>query len=551
MEEIKQPKKHIYCAIYTRKSSTEGLDKDFTSLDAQREAALNYVQSQKHEGWLSLPETYDDGGFTGANLDRPGLQKLLTDIKEGRINCVVVYKVDRLFRSLLDFAQLLEFFEKYNVTFASVTQYFNTNTSMGRLTLNILLSFAHFEREIISERTKDKLSAARKRGQWTGGYIPLGYQLEEKDKKKKLVIEPEGAKLVKEIFDLYLKGNSTLKISQILCERGLRTYKITCKNGRVIGGTKFSVAKIQWMLRYTTYMGKVEYNGQIYDGEHEAIIDEETFKKTQALLDQNHRERTVTKNTDCTGLLSHLLHCKVCNAYMVHTYTVKYGTHKYRYYTCTNAQKFGHSSCPTRSVNSKAMEDTVINCLREIYSDEQRTKDHAYKQEIDALLSPVWDTLYPEEKKRILKILVKEIDYVAATKKLGITLADNNQRIEFEVDLKQVRPLNKWHKEKEIEKEPKIRRNLILAHQLQKLFDEGKVKNLKQASEWLNFDHVRLDHLMTMTLITPVIQNEILTGDNRIISLIPEYKVRYLAAETDWQKQAQVWQNIKETLPKK
>jgi len=236
---------------------------------------------------------------------------------------------------------------------------------------------------------------------------------------------------------------------------------------------------------------------------------------------------------------------------MVHTYTVKYGTHKYRYYTCTNAQKFGHSSCPTRSVNSKAMEDTVINCLREIYSDEQRTKDHAYKQEIDALLSPVWDTLYPEEKKRILKILVKEIDYVAATKKLGITLADNNQRIEFEVDLKQVRPLNKWHKEKEIEKEPKIRRNLILAHQLQKLFDEGKVKNLKQASEWLNFDHVRLDHLMTMTLITPVIQNEILTGDNRIISLIPEYKVRSLAAETDWQKQAQVWQNIKETLPKK
>jgi len=298
MEESKQPKKRIYCAIYTRKSSTEGLDKDFTSLDAQREAALNYVQSQKHEGWVLLPEAYDDGGFTGANLDRPGLQKLLSDIKSQKINCVVVYKVDRLSRSLLDFAHLLEFFDKYNVTFASVTQHFNTNTSMGRLTLNILLSFAQFEREIISERTKDKLSAARKRGQWTGGYIPIGYQLEEKDKKKKLIIEPEGAKLVKEIFDLYLKGNSTLKISQILNERGTRTAQFKCKNGKVIGGVKFSVAKIQWMLRYVTYMGKVEYDGHVYDGEHEALIDEETFKKTQALLDYNHRERKSPKNTD-------------------------------------------------------------------------------------------------------------------------------------------------------------------------------------------------------------------------------------------------------------
>ena len=548
MEETKQPKKLNYCAIYTRKSSTEGLDKDFTSLDAQREAALSYIQSQKHEGWLPLPETYDDGGFTGANIDRPGLQKLLSDIKNQKINCVVVYKVDRLSRSLTDFAKLLEFFDKNGITFVSVTQHFNTNTSMGRLTLNILLSFAQFEREIISERTKDKLSAARKRGQWTGGYIPIGYRLEEKDKKKKLVIEPEGAKLVKEIFDLYLKGNSTLKITQIFNERDLRTYQITCKNGRVIGGVKFSVAKIQWMLRYVAYMGKVEYNGQIYDGEHEAIIDEETFKKTQALLDQNHRERKVTKNTDCTGLLSHILHCKVCNTFMVHTYTIKHGTHKYRYYTCTNAQKYGHSSCPTRSVNSKAIEDAVINCLQEIYSNKQKTENHTYKQEVDALLSPIWYTLYPEEKRRILKILLKEVDYTTSNKKLGITLADNNLRLEFEVDLKHVRPMNKWHKEEEFEKEPKIRRNLILAHQLQKLFDEDKINNLKQASEWLNIDQARLDHTLTLLLLSPAIQTEIISGDTQILALIPEYKVRSLAAQFDWNKQAKTWQNIKEHL---
>jgi len=541
MEENK-PKKLNYCAIYTRKSSTEGLDKDFTSLDAQREAALNYIQSQKHEGWLALPETYDDGGFTGANLDRPGLQKLLTDIKSQKINCVVVYKVDRLSRSLLDFAHLLEFFEKYNVTFASVTQHFNTNTSMGRLTLNILLSFAQFEREIISERTKDKLSAARKRGQWTGGYIPLGYRLEKEGKKKLLVIEPEGAKVVKEIFDLYLNGNSTLKISQIFNEKGYRTSKFTCKNGKVIGGVKFSVAKIQWMLRYVGYMGKVEYNGQVYDGEHEALIDEETFKKTQALLDQNHRERKVLKNTDCTGLLSHLLHCKACDAYMVHTYTIKHGTHKYRYYTCTNAQKYGHGSCPTRSVNSKAIEDAVINLLQEIYSDKQKSQSHPYKQEIDALLSPVWQTLHPEEKKRILKILIKEIDYTASTKILGLTLADDNERREFKVDLKHVRPLNKWHKEKEIEKEPQVRKMLVLAHQIQQLIKEGRISHPREASRWLNLSVTRIDQVMNTLFLSPQIQKDILSTNSPAISALTEFKIRPLLKEVLWDNQLAQWQ---------
>ena len=415
---------------------------------------------------------------------------------------------------------------------------------MGRLTLNILLSFAQFEREIISERTKDKLSAARKRGQWTGGYIPIGYRLEEKNKKKKLVIEPEGAKLVREIFDLYLKGNSTLKISQILNERGLRTYQVTCKNGRVIGGVKFSVAKIQWMLRYVAYMGKVDYNGQIYDGEHEAIIDEETFKKTQALLDQNHRERKVTKNTDCTGLLSRILHCRVCNTFMVHTYTIKHGTHKYRYYTCTNAQKYGHSSCPTRSVNSKAIEDAVINCLQEIYSNKQKTENHTYKQEVDALLSPVWDTLYPEEKRRILKILLKEVDYTAATKKLGITLADNNLRLEFEVDLKQVRPLNKWRKEIEIEKEPPVRNMLILAHQIQKLIKEGKIKHAREACKWLNLSVTRMDQTMNILFLCPEIQNAILSNNSPVINALTEFKIRPLLKEADWGNQLALWQNL-------
>ena len=543
MKEEKQTKKLVYCAAYCRKSIEERADEVFGSIENQHEAVLNFIASHKHEGWIPLTERYDDNGFTGSNANRPSLQRLLNDIKEGRVTMVIVYKLDRLSRSLVDFVQLLKFFDEHEVAFASVTQPIDTSTSTGKLMLHILSSFAEFERQLISERTKDKLSASRKRGQWTGGYIPLGYQLEVKDKKKKLIIEPEGAKLVKEIFDLYLKGNSTLKISQIFNERGLRTSQFTCKNGRVIGGVKFSVAKIQWMLRYVGYMGKVEYDGQIYNGEHEALIDEETFKKTQALLDQNHRERKVLKNTDCTGLLSHLLHCKACDTYMVHTYTIKHGTHKYRYYTCTNAQKYGHGSCPTRSVNSKAIEDTVINCLQEIYSDKEKSKNHTYKQEIDALLSPIWNTLHPEEKKRILKILVKEIDYTASNKELGITLADNKQRRKFEVDLKQVRPLNKWHKEEEIEKEPKLRRNLLLAYHLEKLFAENKA-SAAQAGQWLNMQETRVHQLLNLLLLSPKIQEDILELPNQKICSVPEYKLRPIINEADWQKQDRMWQEL-------
>jgi len=200
--ETKKPDKKILCAIYTRVSTAEGLAQEFSSLDNQRESAESYIQSQKSEGWVVSAERYDDGGFTGANTDRPALQRLIDDIKEGKINCVVVYKVDRLSRSLLDFSQLLQFFDEHQVTFVSVTQHFNTNTSMGRLTLNILLSFAQFEREIISERTRDKMAAAKKKGRFIGGRPGLGYDIDPKT--HKLVLNPAEAKVVRKIFELYL-----------------------------------------------------------------------------------------------------------------------------------------------------------------------------------------------------------------------------------------------------------------------------------------------------------------------------------------------------------
>ncbi|MEI6049554.1 MAG: recombinase family protein, partial [Bacteroidota bacterium] len=228
MTAIKETKKRIYCAVYCRKSVEERAEETFGSIENQHESILSFIASHKHEGWVALAERYDDNGFTGSNTNRPSLQKLINDIKEGRVNMVVVYKLDRLSRSLVDFVQILKFFEEHNVAFASITQPIDTSTSTGKLMLHILSSFAEFERELISERTRDKMAAARKRGQWMGGRPPLGYDV-EKDSKK-LTVNQEDAKLIREIFDLYLKGNSLLKVAQIINEKGHKSKQTTAKN---------------------------------------------------------------------------------------------------------------------------------------------------------------------------------------------------------------------------------------------------------------------------------------------------------------------------------
>ncbi len=534
-----EKKKYLLCAIYTRKSTVEGLDQDFTSLDAQREAAENYIKSQQHEGWTAYEERYDDGGFTGANIERPALQKLLNDIKEGKINCVVVYKVDRLSRSLIDFAQLLEFFDKNNVTFVSVTQQFNTNTSMGRLTLNILLSFAQFEREIISERTKDKLAAARKRGQWLGGCPPFGYDREKES--KKLVIHPEEAKLVGEIFALYLKGHSLLKVAKILNDRGHRTRPRITKSGEHYGDKKFGVTQIQHTLKNVLYIGKVDYKGQIFAGQQPAIVDEETFRLIQQKLAENRITRRAIKNTDCSGLLTHLLKCTACRTAMIHTYTLKKGNHKYRYYVCTGAQKKGYGSCPNKSINAQTAEEEVVRLLKKTLEENRDKYGDKFKTEIDAILSPVWDTLFFEEKHKIMKTLLKEVDCDVPSAKVGLTFGGAGVRLEFDADVKKARPLIRWRKEKAVAKEPKIRATLVLAHQIQRLCAEGKIKTPRQASQWLNVSVVRMDQIMNTLFLSPAIQKDILSGKLPAVHTISEYKLRSLLQEVDWQKQQEIW----------
>ncbi|MBE7506941.1 MAG: recombinase family protein [Planctomycetia bacterium] len=259
----------IRCAIYTRKSTEEGLEQEFNSLDAQREAGEAFIASQKAEGWVALPERYDDGGFTGANIERPALKRLMADVETGRIDCIVVYKVDRLSRSLLDFARLMETFEKYRISFVSVTQQFNTTHSMGRLTLNILLSFAQFEREIISERTRDKIAAARRKGKWSGGMPVLGYDL---TKDSKLQVNAEEAERVRAIFKLYIEKQSLIRTAEELANRGWRAKQWTTRKGTARGGRHFDKGSLRQLLTCVTYLGKVKYKDEVHPGEHNPNI---------------------------------------------------------------------------------------------------------------------------------------------------------------------------------------------------------------------------------------------------------------------------------------
>jgi site-specific DNA recombinase len=278
----------VRCAIYTRKSTDEGLDQDFNSLDAQREAAEAFIRSQKHAGWTLTPSRYDDGGYSGASLERPALQRLLDDVDQGRLDCVVVYKVDRLSRSLLDFARLIDRFDHRSVSFVSVTQQFNTTTSLGRLTLNILLSFAQFEREIISERTRDKMSAARRKGKWTGGTPVLGYDVDPAG--GRLIINEKEARRVREIFDLYLRDHSLSAVVADLGRRRWHTKSRTSQAGKTHSGRAFTKASLRRLLMNATYAGKVEHRGVIYKGEHDAIVDAAVWNVVNSELRAGRRE---------------------------------------------------------------------------------------------------------------------------------------------------------------------------------------------------------------------------------------------------------------------
>ncbi len=532
-EKLTQTKKHIPCAIYTRVSTNDGMEQEFTSLDAQREAAESYIASQKSEGFFALADRYDDAGFSGATTERPALQKLITDIKGGKIGCVVVYKVDRLSRSLLDFSKLLEFFDQNNVAFISVTQHFNTNSSMGRLTLNILLSFAQFEREIISERTRDKMGAARKKGQWMGGRPALGYNIDKEN--HRIVINEAEAQIIREIFDLYLNKRSLLAVAIALNQKGYRT-KQHLRKGKPSGGLPFTAMGVKLVLRNMLYTGKINYKGkQIYQGQHEAIISGDIFNEAQQILSENRRE-VKNKPQKNIGLLSQLIRCKHCDSAMIYSYTTKNHRWKYFYYYCSIAQKRGYENCPTKTINAQRLENQILICLREICSNKN-------------MLLGTWENLTFDQQRETMLALIKIILFEAETSKVLIILQGSTEVHKCKIDL-ETSLIRAVPRTIALQKEPKLRQFLILAYQVQELLNQGKAKSPKQVAEWLNMTRTKMYVLMNMTMLAPSIQEEILFSNNNLIRLIPEYKMNQITREISWHKQKQMWQQLTAGLAK-
>jgi site-specific DNA recombinase len=314
--------RQVRCAIYTRKSTEEGLDQAFNSLDAQREACSAYVVSQRHEGWTLLPELYDDGGFSGGTMERPALKRLLADVEGGRVDVIVVYKVDRLTRALSDFAKIVEILDARGASFVSVTQAFNTTTSMGRLTLNVLLSFAQFEREVTGERIRDKIAASKKKGMWMGGPIPLGYDVKE----RKLVINEAEAETVRFIFARHRQLKTLRRLAADLAARGVFSKLRTMRDGRVTGGTPYSAGALGYLLRNRLYIGQIRHGDHIYAGEHAAILDQADWDASQALLERNARRPRTGQINLLAGLVRDGHGRRMMSAHAIR------GNKRYRYY---------------------------------------------------------------------------------------------------------------------------------------------------------------------------------------------------------------------------
>jgi site-specific DNA recombinase len=475
---MKKPTETKRCAIYTRKSTEEGLDQEFNTLDAQRESGEAFIKSQANEGWTCSAEKYDDGGYTGGNMDRPALKRLMADIEAGKSDCVVVYKVDRLSRSLLDFARMMEVFEKHNVAFVSVTQQFNTASSMGRLILNVLLSFAQFEREMISERTRDKMAAARRKGKYVGGSVPLGYDVDHEA--KKLVVNDAEAKQVLAIFELYAEHQALLPVVTELAERGVTNKLTKCQNGKRKGGSLFNKGSLHKLLVNPTYIGKVQYKGETFPGQQPAIVPTTLWQRVQTILERNNRTGGAPVRNKYSALLKGILRCSACACAMTPTYSVNKRGQQYRYYVCSSAQKSGWHTCPSKSVPASEIERFVIDqiaCVgqddalvratftearrqtesrlsdldaerRRLERERGRTTDIDARHEAERRLAEIhaeqlglerslvteaevatalgdfpslWESLTPKEQAKVIALLVERVEYNGATGKIALT----------------------------------------------------------------------------------------------------------------------------------
>jgi site-specific DNA recombinase len=416
------------CAIYTRKSSEEGLEQDFSSLHAQRESCEAYVNSQKHEGWIVLPTIYEDGGYSAGSMDRPALQRLLADIKSGAVDVVVIYKVDRLTRSLTDFAKIVEIFDAAGASFVSITQQFNTSTSMGRLTLNVLLSFAQFEREVTGERIRDKIAASKKKGMWMGGWVPLGYDRKDRT----LTVNKAEAKTVRTIFELFLKLKSVRDVQNELARLDLRTKPYLAERGRAIGNLPFARGHIYRILSNRLYVGEINHKGVNHPGQHPALISKNTWNAVQAQLAANGHDNRSRSNVKSISLLAGLIFDATGNR-LVSSHTTKNGK-RYRYYvTSAGAGRTASSANPSLRMSAAQIEDVVLVSVSSLLTDEQRISSSLSKYrysaaeigsafEVAGQLAHVLATGSSSSRQALISDLVSRVTVTKTCIKIGIKL---------------------------------------------------------------------------------------------------------------------------------
>jgi DNA invertase Pin-like site-specific DNA recombinase len=406
------------CAIYTRKSSEEGLEQQFNSLDNQRLAGENYIMSQASEGWEVAAKRYDDGGYSGGNMDRPGLQELFRDIEASLINCVVVYKIDRLTRSLLDFAKIVELFDKHNVSFVAVTQSFNTSNSMGRLMLHVLLSFAQYERELTGERIRDKIAASKKLGYWLGGYTPFGYDCVDKG----LKINESEAKTVRYIFDKFIELKSITATLEDLKRAGIGTR----------AGNSYSKKTLRQFLENPIYKGFVRHKDAEYQGLHEAIIPAKVFEKVQEIFMKSTTDRPCNRNN---AMLQDIIRCGCCDCAMTPTYCYK-NSRKYRYYTCSNHLRKKSCTSGNKNIPAGEVEEFVTKAVRKLLTNPAITALTVHRLAADGIaldaaqqalkdIDKVWEALHFQEQRKITKLLIETV----AVDNSGIKILLNHEGI--------------------------------------------------------------------------------------------------------------------------
>ncbi len=529
MSASRKPKRR--CAIYTRKSTSEGLEDEITSLDVQRQAGEAYIQSQAQEGWVCLPERYDDGGFSGADLKRPAVERLLGDIEAGQVDVVVVYKVDRLSRSLLDFARLVSVFNQHGVAFVAVTQQFNTSDSMGRLTLNVLLSFAQFERELIAERTRDKMAMARRRGRWTGGTPVLGYDLSD----GQLSVNQKEAQRVRSIFELYLKSGSLAETVGQLNRRRWRTKRWTTKKGRQRGGRHFRKSSLHQLLTNITYLGKVRYKQAVYEGRHESIVDRELFERVQqCLAERRLYRRCPTGNQRRVTLLEGIFYCGGCGLPMAAAYTTR-GSRRYLYYVCRKAEGCSGDACGGVSLPATEIERFVTAAALEDAENAVR--------------------LSPEEERKQVGQLVERVEYDPASGQLTIHWNEATGR---ETLIRKLHFRTGRHGRKQLSDEappaeqsatesvPRLARLMALALRLEGLVRDGRVSDYAELARLGRVSRARLSQILSLVLLAPDIQERLLflPGGPSGRMLLTERQLRPIAAEPDWQRQRRLWQRL-------